>query len=131
MEKQSKNIDTLTENIVKEGGLHQPPSGFFDNVMNAISTETVTTKSYKPLVSTTGWVVFGLALFICLLLLYIFPVSSTPLVDKMGLKEIPSMNSWFSGFKMSKTLVYGIGFLALFLVQIPFLKRILSKQYLN
>ena len=123
MEKPFRNIDEVTENIIKEGGLHQPSSMFLENVMQAVEAKKVVAKKYEPLVSTTGWVVFALALVICLLLLYAFPITSFSMAESWKLEEYLSFGDVFSEFKISKTVVYGIGFLALFFIQIPFLRR--------
>jgi len=57
MEEQSKNIDRITKNIIKDGGLHQPSSSFLTNVMEAIETQSVRQPVvYKPLISKTMWI---------------------------------------------------------------------------
>ena len=132
MEKQSKNIDTITRDIIKDAGLHQPSTAFLSNVMNAIEIEKArVTLAYKPLISKMWWMILLAFTVVVLVLLFSFPVfSETPLFSQLTIPEgfkfefnLPEMN-------LSKTTIYGIGFLALFLIQIPFLKRQLEKSYL-
>jgi len=131
MEKQSKNINKITKNIIKEGGLHQPSPSFLTNVMEAIETQSVSQPVvYKPLISKTKWMLLFVLTAIILVLLFVFPVfSETPLFSQLTIPKgfnfefnLPEMN-------LSKTTIYGLGFLSLFLIQIPFLKRQLEKSY--
>ena len=132
MEKQSKNIDQITKNIMKDGGLHQPSSSFLTNVMEAIEEQQVSVPIvYKPLISRTKWFLLFTLSIVALILLAVFPVfSETPLFSQFTIPE--GFNFEFSLPKMnlSKTTIYGFGFMALFLFQIPFLKRQLDKSYL-
>jgi len=130
MEKQSKNIDKITKKILKDGGLHQPSSSFLTNVMEAIEKQSASQPVvYKPLISKTKWILLFVLTAIVLVLLFIFPVfSESSLLSQLTIPEefkfnLPEMN-------LSKTTIYGVGFLSLFLIQIPFLKRQLEKGYL-
>ena len=131
MEKQSKNIDRITKNILKDAGLHQPSTNFLSNVMQTIEAQSVRQPIvYKPLISKTTWILLFALTTAVLVLLFIFPVfSETSFFSQFTLPEqfkfefnLPEMN-------LSKTTIYGIGFLSLFLLQIPFLKRQLNNSY--
>jgi len=64
-------------------------------------------------------------------LLFIFPVfSETPLFSQLTIPEGFNFEFNLPEINFSKTTIYGLGFLALFLIQIPFLKRQLEKSYL-
>ncbi len=131
MEKQSKNIDRITKNIIKDGGLHQPSTNFLSNVMEAIETQSVSQPIvYKPLISKTKWGILFVITVLILVLIFIFPVfSETPLFSQLTIPEGFNFEFNLPEMKLSKTTIYGVGFLALFFIQIPFLKQQLEKSY--
>ena len=130
MEKQSKHIDKITRNIIKDGGLHQPSANFLTHVMEAIETQTESQSIvYKPLISKTNWILLFVLIAIVLVLLFVFPVfSETALFSQFTIPEGFNFELNLPVLKLSKTTIYGIGFLSLFLIQIPFLKMQLNKS---
>ncbi len=132
MEKQSNNIDKITKNIIKDAGLHLPSSSFLTNVMEAIETQSISQPVvYKPLISKAIWILLFTLTIVALVLLFIFPVfSETSLFSQLTIPEEFNFEFNLPEMNLSKTTIYGIGFLALFLIQIPFLKRQLEKSYL-
>ncbi len=129
MEKRSKDIDKVTQKLVNDAGLHQPSTAFLTHVMEAVSKQTYSQKVYQPLISKRGWGIFAIILVVSILLLYIFPTTQDTFIDQFINSENLSVNFQLPEFKLSKTMIYGIGFLALFLLQIPFLKRFIVKNY--
>ncbi|MEL6812266.1 MAG: hypothetical protein AAFP76_13130 [Bacteroidota bacterium] len=123
MEKPSKDIQEFTRKWVEEVGVEQPSPNFVNNVMKQIEMNTSMAKQYKPLVSKRTWLVVAAIVMAGIALVYIFPSSEPAYLQAMLQEEIPRIKSPFVGMEVSKTLVYGIGCLALFLIQIPFLKR--------
>jgi len=123
MEKPSKNIEKITQDWVREAGLEQPSSAFVRNVMNAIEKKSATQKVYRPLISKRGWGMVAAVFVVSVTLLYLFPIGELNYFNDVNLAEVPTIKNPFAGLEVSKTMIYGIGFLALFLVQIPFLKR--------
>jgi hypothetical protein len=123
MEKPSKNIEKITQDWVREAGLEQPSSAFVQNVMDAIEKRSATQKVYRPLISRRGWGMVAAVFVVGVALLYLFPIGEVSYFNDLKLAEVSSIKNPFAGLEVSKTMVYGIGFLALFLVQIPFLKR--------
>ncbi len=123
MEKPSKNIEKITQDWVREAGLEQPSSAFVQNVMNAIEKKSATQKVYRPLISRRGWGLVAAVFVASIALLYLFPIGELTYFNDIKLAELSTIKNPFAGLEVSKTMVYGIGFLALFLVQIPFLKR--------
>jgi len=132
MEKLSKNIDRITKNIIKDGGLHQPSPSFLTNVMEAVEAQTANNEVfYKPLISKRIWILLATLSVVVLGLLFIFPVfSEAYLFSQHSILEGINFEFNLPKINLSKTTIYGIGFLSLFLIQIPFLKRQLEKSYL-
>jgi hypothetical protein len=123
MEKPSKNIEKITQDWVKEAGLEKPSSAFVQNVMNVIEKKSATQEVYRPLISKRGWGMVAAVFVVSVALLYLFPIGEVSYFNDLKLAEVSGIKNPFAGLEVSKTMVYGIGFLALFLVQIPFLKR--------
>ena len=128
MEEQYKNIDRLTEKLVKEAGIHKPSSNFLSNVMLAVEQKSVK-QAYQPLISRTTWLVIGILTVVLTLVLYIYPFVELSFISDLQLSEKLNFQNPFSGIKFSKTTVYAVGFLGLFLIQIPFLKGLIEQRY--
>ena len=65
-----------------------------------------------------------------LLWVYFNPASNMYDVGNLTFTEKLNIKYPFEGLTLSKTTAYAIGVMALFLLQIPFLKRILEKNHL-
>ena len=134
MEKQSEQrIDEFTRRVVEDGGLHTPSPGFMEHVMQAIETDTKTSRVYKPLITGKGWIVLLLVLAGCASLLYFFPMGGESQwvseAARNNIKQYLSFGDALSGITFSKTLAYCVGVMALFLFQIPLLRQYLLKRY--
>lgn len=129
MEKQSEHFDDLTRKLVKEGGMHSPSPDFLENVMQKIRPQDDTSRVYRPLISSKGWMICVLVALASFALLYWFPSSEVNWGEKLSIANYVDVQSPFKGLEISKTFIYGIGFMSLFLLQIPFLKNYLQKQY--
>lgn len=129
MEKPSEQLDKKTRDLVKDAGLHSPSPEFLRNVMTAVTEEKATAKGYRPLISKKGWFIFMVGLAACFLLLYVFPMGEVAWIDKLKVGEYLSFGDSLPSLELSKTFIYGIGFMALFLLQIPFLKYYIVKRY--
>ena len=128
MEKSSKNIDMITRNIVRSGGLHQPSANFMENVMGAISKEESRRVSYTPLIPKRVWII--LCVGIVALFTYLIFIADADYVlwgNLMLFERISTIDLSLPELNLSKEMIYGIGFLGLFLLQIPFLKRQLDR----
>lgn len=131
MDKQSKNIDRITKNIIKDAGLHQPSPNFLTNVMEAIEVQTVSQPNvYRPLISKNMWILLVVLTAAVSVLLFMFPVfSESSLFSQLNIPNQYNFEVSLPKINLSKTTIYGIGFLSLFLIQIPFLKRQLNNSY--
>ena len=128
MEEPSSKSDAFTRKIVKEAGLSKPSPDFLSNVMEAVNqTAVAPVKVYQPLLSKVAWLVFSAFLLGSMALLYFLPEGEVSFFDKINFDrfsfELPSMD-----FHFSKTFIYGLGVLALFVIQIPFLKIFLDRR---
>lgn len=113
----------MTQDWVKEAGLEQPPGNFVKNVMQSINAQVVGQRVYRPLLSKRGWFLASAFFVASIALLYFFPIGELNYLNDVKIIELPAIKNPFEGVEVSKTMIYGIGFLALFLVQIPFLKK--------
>ena len=127
MEKSSENIEKITRDWIEEAGIEHPSPGFAHTVMSAIEAKSAKKKVYRPLISLRGWGLVAAVFVIGIALLFLFPAGEFPYLGKVDLMDGLKIKNPFAGLEVSKTMVYAVGFLALFLVQIPFLKR----QFVN
>ncbi len=129
MEKPFNNINKLTKKIIKEGGLHQPSDSFLGNVMEAVTLQTVQQEIYRPLISKKIWIFILITISTIVVILYLIPPIEESFLSQFNIADKFSFENQFSDIKISKTILYGFGFLALFLIQIPFLKRYFERDY--
>jgi hypothetical protein len=128
MDKQSEKLDKLTHQLINDAGLENPSSDFFSNVMDEIENKTSSQPIvYQPLISLKMWLLLIALTIIVLALLQFFPG-----INSGAIYQLPSLNNL--SFKLpeihlSKTAIYGIGFLSLFLIQIPFLKKQIDQRF--
>tara|TARA_R110000772_G_scaffold75133_7_gene163235 strand:+ start:2227 stop:2613 length:387 start_codon:yes stop_codon:yes gene_type:complete len=125
MEEQFKNIDRLTEKLVKDAGLDKPSTNFLNDVMSAVN-QTAIKQEYKPLISKPTWFIIGALFVASFVALYFYSSPELSLLQDLNLFEKLSFKMPVSEFQVPKTMVYAIGCLGLFLFQIPFLKNYLK-----
>ena len=123
MENSPKEIEKLTQEWVQEAGIEQPSSDFVRNVMDVIDANTSMSKVYRPLISSRGWGLVAALFVASLVVVYFFPLGEFRYLETIDFSNLPSIQNPFEGVNISKPMLYAVGFLALFLVQIPFLKR--------
>lgn len=128
MEEQFKDLDTFTSKWVQEAGVQKPSASFMDTIMQSIEAQSKPIV-YAPLISKKIWVFLGICAVCCLLYVYWLPVSQTGLANIDLIREKLAFQNPIADFKFSKVSAYALGFLALFLIQIPFLKRMISRRY--
>ncbi|MEZ4858791.1 MAG: hypothetical protein R2781_08270 [Flavobacteriaceae bacterium] len=75
-----------------------------------------------------AWGAIVTVFMVGLVWVYYHPSSSLYQVEALSYTEKLSFRNPFEGFALSKTTLYAIGFMALFLLQIPFLKRIVEPK---
>lgn len=126
MEKQFNREDRLMKKLLNEAGTEKPSIDFKSRIMMKIEARNAEIKPYEPLISRPVWIVLGGTFVASILALYFI---NTDLSFKYDLNfdllnalKIPSIN-------LSKTMQLGIAFVALFLLEVPFLKRFLDREY--
>ncbi len=129
MEKPSKDFEEFTQKMIREAGVSKPSPDFTDRVMEAIAAKTVHAKVYRPLIARRTWNLLAIIAIVGLIGVYFLPVASNPFFENLEISQKIGFNFSFPEFKTSKTFTYALGFLALFLVQIPFLKHYVLKRY--
>ena len=128
MEEQFKELDKFTSKWVKEAGLQKPSASFVDTIMQSIEEQSKPVV-FTPLISKKIWVLLGTLLVCSLIYMYWIPVTETALPNIAFIREKFAFQNPVADLKFSKVTAYSLGFLALFLVQIPFLKRMISRRY--
>lgn len=129
MEEQFNNMDRLTKKYVKDAGVHKPSGDFLSNIMTAIEEKKSHANVYQPLISKRAWWIIGVVALASFVILFLYPTSSISYLNEIDLTKNIAFENPFQDIKFSKTLVYGIGFLGLFLLQIPVLKRFSEQSY--
>ena len=127
MDKPSRKEELFTKKIVKEAGLSKPSFDFTQRVMAVVSAQKATQNIYQPLISKRTWAIVAATAIICLFFILLIPIENESFFSALKLHE--RLQFSLPQLELSKTLTYAIGFMALFLLQIPFLKNYLGKQY--
>ena len=123
MENSPKEIEKLTQQWVEEAGIEQPSLDFVQKVMDAVDVSASKSKVYRPLISRRGWSLVAALFVASMVVVYFFPLGEFRYMESVDFSNLPSIQNPFEGMQVSKPMLYAVGFLALFLVQIPFLKR--------
>jgi len=121
-----KNSEKFTKDLIQEAGLEKPSASFELKILEKIEAKPLSKKT-TPLISKKGWFILCIIFLVSSVLIYMYPSETlslkeykiSTLFSKLGRLEISSF---------SATTQYAFIFLALFLVQIPFLKHYLDKQ---
>lgn len=123
MDKQSKAEEAFIKKSVQEAGLLKPSLDFSQRVMTAVAKNAAAKTVYRPLITKPVWVLLGFMVAACILILFFFPSEGISLFDRWEWVKLSNIEFSVPTLELSKTVTYAIGFLVLFLVQIPFLKR--------
>lgn len=121
MEKLSKE-EFFTRKLIKEAGFERPSAAFSANVLKAIAAKKVV-REYKPLISVNVWIALAVLLIFSMIGLYLL-TSGQKITWEFGYFE----GLTFPRVELSRTMTYAVGFVALFFLQIPFLKGLLERQ---
>ena len=128
MEEQFKKQDQILKKLIVEAGSESPSPDFKSKIMDAIQEKAEAKVVYKPLISGKIWIGVAAVFIAVVVIAVLFP--STGILSSFNI-EMPIIETGFSLPKpeFSKTFVYGMIFLSLFLFQIPFLKKFAEAKY--
>jgi len=128
MEEQFRKEDEILKKLVKDSGLEEPSPGFKSKLMDTIQQKADQKVIYRPLISVKVWIGLAAVFIGVVLISVLFP--STGILPDFGI-DISQFEPGFSIPKpeFSKTFVYGVIFMSLFLFQIPFLKKFVETSY--
>jgi len=128
MEEQFEKQDTFLRKTIKGLPLDKPSREFHHNLMARIEAKRLALQ-FKPLIPKWVWLFIGIGLVFAIYWLYLNPSSSYFGDADLSMKDSLQWDEFWQGIQFSKTTVYAVGFLALFLIQVPFLKRLVEKRY--
>jgi|GEM_PF-1021590 len=129
MEEHFKNEDQLLKKLIQETELEKPSFQFSNNVMEKINANESKVK-YTPLLPKFWKIFIPILLVVSMGWLFFNPSSSFFQFNSSF--DIIDSSNWeldLPNLSLSKTGMYAILFLGLFLFQIPYLKRLLDKHY--
>ncbi|UJH92561.1 hypothetical protein LZ575_08805 [Antarcticibacterium sp. 1MA-6-2] len=123
MEKRSRE-ELLMQKMMKDAGLEKPSIDFSANVMKAIAVKKAVFE-YKPLISRQAWTIIFSIIGIAFFGFYQMNTGYS-LISNFSLPDFNSFS--VPKIELSQTMTWAIAFVALFLLEIPFLKRLIERQ---
>ena len=125
MEKQFNREEELIKRLLNEAGNEKPSANFKSKIMKRVEARNAQIRPYEPLISKSVWtgIIAGMIVFIAGVTYSNSEISVSGLnFEITDLINIPEI-------KLSRTMHYAIAFVALFFLQVPFLKRFLDREY--
>ncbi|MUP44194.1 hypothetical protein E0K83_00355 [Gramella sp. BOM4] len=126
MEKQFNREEEMMKKLLNDAGIKAPSADFKNRIMGIVEQRNVAISPYKPLIPKFVWFILAGCILSAVIGLYLMSanVSWNWSLDFRVPEfiEIPSI-------RLSETMQYAIAFIALFFLQIPFMKRFLDRQY--
>ncbi|MDX1761706.1 MAG: hypothetical protein R3218_06085 [Christiangramia sp.] len=125
MEKQFNREDRLMKKLLNEAG-ERPSVDFKSNILSRIESRKVEIKPYKPLISNSVWFVLAGVMISSMIGLY-FINSDVSFNYDFDYEIFGNIN--MPRIDLSQNMKYAVAFVALFFLQIPFLKRFIDREY--
>ncbi|CAL65512.1 hypothetical protein [Christiangramia forsetii] len=126
MEKQFDREDELMKKLLNEAVTDKPSAGFKSRIMKTVEARNAEIKPYEPLISKTGWTSIT-AIFLLSMIGLSYLYADISLFNDLSF-EFPHLVN-MPEINLSRSMQYAIAFVALFFLQVPFLKRFLDKEY--
>ncbi|MCG9972993.1 hypothetical protein [Christiangramia crocea] len=126
MEKQFNREDKLMKKLLNEAGTESPSADFKSRIMMVVENRNATVKPYQPLIPKFMWYVVVTCLICSVAGLYVM-YADISLSWSFDFKVPRYMD--MPRIDLSRTMQYAIAFIALFFLEIPFLKRFVDRQY--
>lgn len=125
MKEQCNSEDEIFKKLIKEGGIEKPSPNFRNEIMNKLEGRKTKIPEFKPLIPAYVWPIIigafllsGLGLFLVNTEFEIKWSIDLSLMESIGAPKI----------NLSRTMQYAIALVALFFLEIPFLKRFLDRE---
>lgn len=130
MEKQFNREEEFLKKLLSEAVTEKPSADFKSRIMRRIEANKAPGKAYKPLISASIWYLVAIALLLAVGGLYFqFPEISIDFSGNFDYLKLENFEINLPNIHLSRTVQYAVVFVALFFLQIPFLKRFMDKQY--
>lgn len=126
MEKQFSREDKLIKKLLNEAGTEKPSAELKSRIMMAVESRKAVVTPYTPLIPKFVWYIVTGVILSAVMGLYLMytEVSFSWSFDFRMPRYIDMPN-----IRLSQTMQYAIAFIALFFLQVPFLKRFMDRQY--
>ncbi|MCH4821609.1 hypothetical protein ML462_00350 [Gramella lutea] len=126
MEERYNREDELMKSLLKEAGTEKPSSDFKSKIMLKVESRNTEISPYKPLISKPVWILIGGGVVASILALYLINTDYFFEYDLnfgvLSSIELPRID-------LSRTMQIAIAFVALFFLEVPFLKRLMERNY--
>ncbi|HHH53474.1 MAG TPA: hypothetical protein ENK91_07430 [Bacteroidetes bacterium] len=122
-----KNIDKYTKELIKEIGLDSPSPNFVGTLMRNISLKKEEKFIYKPLISIQAWIIIAIILISTIIILYFFPIINHYYFTNGFTQFNLLIKNIFQSTLLYKLILYTLGFLIIFLLQISIIRSRLLK----
>lgn len=130
MEEQFNREDEFLKKLLNEAITEKPSADFKSKIMRHIEADKSLIKAYKPLISERVWYLVAFAMVISTGWLYFqFSEISIDFSGNFDYLKLEILQIQLPNIHLSRTMQYAVAFVALFFLQIPFLKRVIDKQY--
>ena len=125
MEKLTEEQEKFLKTTFDELGLEKPSPDFVSNIMKVVEEKSSIS---APLVSKKGWLMIVLVFLTSLSMFLFYPKEGSIFFDMVFSYRTDFFQDLFQGFQIPKTMVMGISLLGLFLVQLPFLIKMMNRE---
>lgn len=126
MEERYNREDELMKSLLKEAGTEKPSSDFKSNIMMRLESRKTELSPYEPLISKSVWMMLGGGMIASILALYL--INTEYFFDyNLDFEFLSSVK--LPSIDLSRTMQIAIAFVALFFLEVPFLKRFLDREY--
>ncbi|RKS45107.1 hypothetical protein BC962_2782 [Gillisia mitskevichiae] len=119
-----KREEEFFRRIIQETNREKASPDLLRNVMYAIEAKQSLNLAYEPLISRNVWIALVVLMSFAVLGLFLITTDFSMKwnFEFMNYISIPKIN-------LSSTMLYAIGFVSLFFLQIPFLQNYMRNQY--
>lgn len=125
MEKQYDQEEKLLKKLLNEVGTEVPSENLKRNIMLNLERRSVKVRPYQPMIPQFLWYVIGGVIFSSVVALYLMYAE----VSFNWNFRLPGLSFDLPKIDLSRTMQYAIALVALFLIEVPFLKRLVDHQY--